>query len=485
MAVVTETLDIPYTTTLPAAPYVFSTLPCPTTDASLTGLVQSDFVFAPQGTSIIGADEPVHTITCRYYLVVSSSTTPTSTLVISTTTPSSTTSPTPSTSISTSNPAIILPSTTTAATTTPATTMYTRTLSNSSSWTPSSPSLQSEAKSASNNSSGRISAGVAAGIGVGIAVFCLLLGAAVAWFVLSRRRRRENESDLSNDKALVTPMLHPGPPSKILSTPGGSSAGWPPVPGAKSELDLFLLDGTSDNEITSELTALGHLITDHVENNYHLHPIHQDPAVVKDSLSELGLDDWTQSQVANLSLDPRTRHVAIRSLLAHVIFSALDIRNTEGPSLLPPEVAAFVKSLPRGKSVEPGTPNAKALERWRRLSAFLLHETSQERSPLPLPASITPQIENLLNAVDGFLGYFVHDDNRARFDQKRNLDGVIRECATLGYLIFSHPCEWRYSFQVEARNDVVVLPGLERLSRREGETYDSPRVVAWPVAVAV
>ncbi|KAK4230728.1 hypothetical protein QBC38DRAFT_332349, partial [Podospora fimiseda] len=247
-------------------------------------------------------------------------------------------------------------------------------------------------------------------------------------------------------------------------------------------LNLFLLDGTSDDEITSELTALGHLITDHVENNYHLQSIHQDPAVIQDSLSGLGLDDWTRSQVANLALNPGTRHIAIRSLLAHVIFSALDIRNIEGPSLLPPEVTDFVKSLPPGKPLEPGTSNAKALETWRRLSAFLLHEAGQERSPLPLPASITPQIESLLNTLDRFLCYFVHDDNRAIFDQRRNLDGVIRECATLGYVIFSHPCEWRYSFQVESRNQIVVLPGLERLSKREGETYDSPRVIAWPVA---
>ncbi|KAK4170149.1 hypothetical protein QBC43DRAFT_197508 [Cladorrhinum sp. PSN259] len=349
-----------------------------------------------------------------------------------------------------------------------------------------SPSLPSEAQSTSHNSSHGLSAGALAGIAVGIAILGLLVGAAASWCILSRRRRRQKESDLSHDKTLVTPMLHPGPPSKILSTPGGSSAGPPPPLRARSEPDIFLLDGTSDSEITSELAALGHLITDHVENNYHLQPIYQDPAIIRDSLSGLGLDDWTQSYIANLSLDPRSRHIAIRSLLAHVIFSALDIRNTAGPSLLPTEVTAFVKSLPPSKSLEPGTPNAKALETWRRSSAFLLHEArqSQERSSVPLPASITPQIQNLQAALDGFLGYFVHDDSRARFDQSRNLDGVIRECASLGYIIFSHSCEWRYSFQTESRNDIVVLPGLERLGRREGEMYDSPRVVAWPMVVA-
>lgn len=129
--------------------------------------------------------------------------------------------------------------------------------------------------------------------------------------------------------------------------------------------------------------------------------------------------------------------------------------------------------------------DARALETWRRISAFLMHETANGWSPLPLPSRITPQVKELQTSLDRFLGYFFHDDSRARFDQSRNLDGVIRECAALGYAIFSHPCEWRYSFETESPKDIVVLPGLERLSRREREMYDSPRVLAWPVVVTV
>jgi len=114
-----------------------------------------------------------------------------------------------------------------------------------------------------------------------------------------------------------------------------------------------------------------------------------------------------------------------------------------------------------------------------------MHEAGKEGSPLPLPSRITPQVDELQTSLDQFLEYFVHDDSRARFDQSRNLNGVIRECAALGYTIFSHPCEWRYSFVTESPKDIVVLPGLERLSRREEEMYDSPRVLAWPVVVTV
>lgn len=331
MTTITEYLNVPFLTSLSASIYTASALPCSPVHFQAQGLPNQ--FFASPGTATYtlptftvgnGIDLALYTITCRYPVVA---TVYTGTGVLSITSHSTISTPT----------SAIMPSNQTA------------------NWASPSPSLASESKPRSENGNHGLSAGAAAGIGVGLAALGLLVGTAMAWCLLSRRRRPEKESDLSNDKAIVTPMLRPGPPSKTLFTPGGSSVG-PPVLGIKSELDLFLLDGTSDSEITSELTTLGHLLTDHVENNYHLQPIQQDVSVIKDTLSGLGLEEWTESRIASLSVEPRTRHVAIRNLLAHVIFTALDIRNTRGPSLLPPEMVAFVRSLPPGKSIEPGTP---------------------------------------------------------------------------------------------------------------------------------
>ncbi|KAK4194040.1 hypothetical protein QBC40DRAFT_159271, partial [Triangularia verruculosa] len=295
------------------------------------------------------------------------------------------------------------------------------------------------------------------------------------------RRNRKSEPTTTSKASVGASILQPRPSDR-----GGgplSSLGGPPEP----SLDLYLLDGTGDSEITSEMTALGYLIKDHVENNYHLGPIRHNALAIKGTLGGLGLDGQTQSQIETLSLDPRTRHAAIRRLLSRVIFSALDLHQVEGISLLPPSIVAFAKALPPSKKSENArSPTARAFDTWRRLSVFLLHENSQERTPLAPPSSIVVQIKYLQHALDKFLGHFVHEDRRARTDQAQNMESVIRECTALGYLVFSHPCKWRYLFEVESKSSsgvMVVMPGLERLISRKGEPFDTPQVVAKPITV--
>ncbi|KAK4186984.1 hypothetical protein QBC35DRAFT_435964 [Podospora australis] len=295
---------------------------------------------------------------------------------------------------------------------------------------------------------------------------------------------------MSTDKTGISLVTDPGPPNKgHLVAAGGprglSGAGT--TAGGVGSLDFYLLDGVGDSEITSDLNALSHLIKDHVESNYHLRPIQLNATSIMESLSGLGLNDHTQSQIATLALDTRTRHFAIRSLLVRVIFSALDIHSVGDLSLLPPSMAAFVQALPPTSSFKnSGLPTAKALDTWRRLSVYLLHEKREERTQLPPPAAIHSQIKSLLNALDRFLQHFVYDDNRARSDQARNLEGVISECIGVGYAVLSHPTEMRYTFHSRSnKSAVVVLPGIERLSSRNGEAYTTPQVVAWPETVNV
>jgi hypothetical protein len=63
------------------------------------------------------------------------------------------------------------------------------------------------------------------------------------------------------------------------------------------------------------------------------------------------------------------------------------------------------------------------------------------------------------------------------------LEGVIVECAKFGYVLFSHPCEWQFTFKTNStdKHGVVVMPGLEKLSNKEGDVYDTPQVVVRPV----
>ncbi|KAK4171653.1 hypothetical protein QBC36DRAFT_339558 [Triangularia setosa] len=328
-----------------------------------------------------------------------------------------------------------------------------------------------------------VSSGAAAGLGVGLTILGILLGAAVAWCFFTRRHRKGQVST-TDETSVATSVLHSGPSDKAtypaVAGLGGSSD--PP-------LDFYLLDGTGDSEIISELTALGHLIKDHAETNYHLRPIRHDAGAIRESLTGLGLDERTQGQIAALSLNSRTRHAVIRSLLAQVIFSALDTRTIGAFSLLPPSIVAFVQELPTAsRSENPRSPAAKAFDTWRRLSVFLLHEKNQDRTPLLPPSSTSSQIKNLQNALGRFLGYFIHEDNCARTDQGRNLEGVIHECAAFGYTVFSHPCNWRYLLKVGPRKssvEIVVMPGLERLSSRNGELYGTPQVVVRPTIVTI
>lgn len=75
--------------------------------------------------------------------------------------------------------------------------------------------------------------------------------------------------------------------------------------------------------------------------------------------------------------------------------------------------------------------------------------------------------------------------------QASELERVIRACATLGYALFSHPCEWRYIHETEGASggersaELVVMPGLERVSGSDGEGYKSRQVVCGPLTEKV
>lgn len=108
-----------------------------------------------------------------------------------------------------------------------------------------------------------------------------------------------------------------------------------------------------------------------------------------------------------------------------------------------------------------------ALTRWRQITAFLLNPGRSERGAMvPEETSLEPQVRQLVTEVNKFLGAFVADKNRQH--QEDHLQDVVLECAKLGYAIFSQPAEFTWDFGSEGGRDIVLCPGLVKVSDSHG-----------------
>ncbi|KAK4163209.1 hypothetical protein QBC43DRAFT_189717, partial [Cladorrhinum sp. PSN259] len=330
-----------------------------------------------------------------------------------------------------------------------------------------------------------------AGVVAGVAIGCLIVGALIGFFIalLLYRKRQQKHHGSENGTYIVSSTV---PESK------GHHSIAPPAPANDSgiQLDKFLLDATPDNEIARELHALGSLIQQHVENNYHLYPIKADIRQLALALKQLGVDDGQHSgigggsglsaeNVAALAIEPQTRHVALQHVISHVLFSSIDASSRSRLSMLPAPVAAFLQSV---APTEGGRSNEEAssiaLHQWRVLSTFLLHPARSQRTTLPPSESaVAAQAAGLANALDTFLGYFVSGDSG---QQKAHLQAVIAEATKLGYMLLSQPSEWQFVHNDGGRNGVaVVCAGLIKVTGKDGSRHAAPMQVVAPVVVQV
>ncbi|EGO52053.1 hypothetical protein NEUTE1DRAFT_141961 [Neurospora tetrasperma FGSC 2508] len=398
--------------------------------------------------------------------------------------------------------------------------------------------------------------GAIAGAAIGAALLGLMVGALIGYFCLSaKRRKRQDTVDPHNEGTAMTTFLPPASLPKerlsskssvrneaFLSSTGNTGGGGSSINNVLSGIGIH--EGASDEEIKSELSALGYLLQEHVQNNYHLDPLdgsRNEVFKLNQALADpaFGLDNRTHALILKLSQDPQTRFPAIRHFLALTIFPALDLHHVRthpgSVSLLPRQVTSFLESIPSSSAAGMGknsmTPQtATALNLWRRLSAYLLLHvlldkpsnpispsspiTTSTTSNIPLDEDYDPnrryssstttiaaQVTSLRASLNKFLGIFVHSDRRAIFDQERNLEGVIQECVSFGYMLFAHGCEWQFVFDApgeaeeEAEEEEVggmqkgtkllALPGLEKLGDGKGEVYKVPKVVVEGEIVAV
>ncbi|UPK93947.1 hypothetical protein LCI18_004882 [Fusarium solani-melongenae] len=296
--------------------------------------------------------------------------------------------------------------------------------------------------SSDNGSSGH-STGALAGAAVGCAIGGILIGLVAAWLLFRRRRRGQDDMKTiphDNPRAFAA-VEKPSPTVSDDSTP----------------LNHLLLDATPDREIEAELQALGQLIDQHVEKYYHLDPI-SDVSTLSDHVAPLGDFPHGTEAIAGVCAKPMSRQTGLRHVISQVIFSSLDIYSHGAFSMLPAPLSTFLDSMPSHNA----TAQSAAFSEWRRLSAFLLHPSPHDRTPLPISeAALSSQALALTTRLNGFLHHFVGTSHSAQTD---HLQSVIVECTKLGYVILSQPQDWRFVF--EKGNSVVVCPGLDKGGRR-------------------
>ncbi|KAF0330565.1 hypothetical protein GQ607_001969 [Colletotrichum asianum] len=336
--------------------------------------------------------------------------------------------------------------------------------------------------STNKSSSSGVSTGAIAGASVGCLLAGLIIGGLIAFLLLGRKKRKSGRySPQSSD----TGHIIVGPESKALA----SSA--PANHSDNIQINQFLLDATPDKELAGELQSLGELIQQHVENNYHSNPVQIDPHALAPSLSNLGLGELSKlstEEIASLCTDPKTRQAGLQHVVSLAVFGSIDFKAKSRYSMLPGPIASFLQSIP---PVESRGATTLALSQWRSLSAFLLHPNRSQRIHLsPNESEASPKAQSLATALNACLRHFVPADQGSQRQQLDHLQAVILECTKLGYEIVSQPSDWRFTYKTEDAGasgvrPVVVCPGLDKVTSKDGKMYNSPRRVVAPVVTQV
>lgn len=284
--------------------------------------------------------------------------------------------------------------------------------------------------------------------------------------------------------------LHLAPPAPVAETcPDASTELSPEELGLTTEPAAVQWDspllGASDSDVRQELRSLGLLIDHHVRYNYHHDNILVTPDTLHASLRQLQLTEVTCHMVARLSIDPNTRYVAIRHLLALVIFSNLDTHSVGLLSLLPPTLKEMSRSRLEASKEKRDWLDEAALMSWNKITAFLMHENPQFQTPLRPPPSVESQVKALVTPLQEFLAHFVRiDDHHSLAHQQAGLAGIIRQSVKFGYEVFSHPYDYEFTFPQQEKG-IVVVPGLVRHSGSNGGLLDTPMILFAPKVITI
>ncbi|KAJ3547220.1 hypothetical protein NM208_g1626 [Fusarium decemcellulare] len=322
--------------------------------------------------------------------------------------------------------------------------------------------------------------GAVAGVAIGCLIAGLIIGIICGWFLRRcirsrlRRRKRMRGVDIPRDLGNNGPIALE-PTEKMI------------------KLENFILQATPDKEVIDMLRRLEVIIEQHVENCYHAKPIDVSVSTLAQKLAGLGVSQnssgFGAETVVGWCLQPGSRRrMALQHVISHVLFSSIDCNSRSPLTMLPEHVMAFLGSIrPVEKYREDFDVMSVILTRWRTLSSLLLHPNPNERTPLELSESaVRQQAQDLANALDAFLHYFVAPDPESVQRQRHHLHVMIIDAAKLGYALFSHTSDWRLIYRDEdMQRRVVTCVGLEKLSHQDGRRLTSPQLVRGPSLVVV
>jgi len=321
--------------------------------------------------------------------------------------------------------------------------------------------------------------GAVAGIAIGAAVVGLLLGFLIAWLWMShkgsstgrKKRRRRKEDEISRI-----------PPSRPQIT-----------------LEDNLLERVDDSVVLSSMRDLNILIEGHVKNSYHLHKLDESQGDLARRLHDCGFGKSSEpsaNTLASLLIDPSTRSVAIRHIIASTLLSHIDWKTPKETSLLPPQIAAICETIPPIER-QFGCEEVfyKAFSQWRHMTAFLIQPVRTSRdAPKPNKEKLQGALSLNVERINEVLQLFIKPDPEVQRYQKENLGAIAFKVAELGLILFSQPSTWLFEWTPPNHGSteknggagsaiLVLFPALSELMERGGKKQ-TRSVVDW-VAVEV
>jgi hypothetical protein len=133
---------------------------------------------------------------------------------------------------------------------------------------------------------------------------------------------------------------------------------------AATPLEETLIDRADDSQLRKSMQDLAELIDQHVENNYNLNPFEGSQGSLERRLAECGYNtEPSASSIAGLLINPHTRFVAIREVIAHIILPEDWQRGKPELSLLPFQIAGFIKMIPSTEKLA-GADECERLSFW-------------------------------------------------------------------------------------------------------------------------
>lgn len=354
-----------------------------------------------------------------------------------------------------------------------------------------------------------VSTGAVVGVGIGTALAGAFLALLGLWLFL----RRSQRSRRAGGNSSLSLGDHVG---KFGGAKNGIGKG---VSTSIVALDDMPFDPADDSQIRKSMQDLYELIHQHAENHYSARNFEGRREHLRHELAKGGWNDRTEPSaqtLASLLVNPVTRRVAIRHIIAWVILQHIDLKSSPDTSLLPAHIIASGQALLKIKRT-PGEQEGKkrplhisftkaynhvvsafsdSFPKWRHLTAALLSPLSSRTDNSEWDSILRPGVIRNVELLNAILLPFIKSGKEAQLAQSDNLASIILEGAHFGYLLFSQPAVWVFRWDGKnlsqgGRNDrrsgsgigngsadkfLVVFPSIGKLITRDGS--DRSRVIA-------